>query len=86
MEDTHSNDDEPDTIIPIGLAALELLNRIRSKMDLLALLEGEKKQTEPCNERTGKKKEDESRDEQSRRYIERRIRDLAEFERRARGE
>lgn len=73
-------------MIPIGLAALEILNRIRSKMDLLDLLEGEKKQTEPGNERAKKIEDDEKRDEQSRRYIERRIRDLAEFERRARGE
>lgn len=80
------NDNEPDTMIPIGLAALELLNRIRSKMDLLDLLEGEEKQTEPGNERASEKKDGEKRDEQSRRYVERRIRDLAEFERRARGE
>lgn len=45
-----------------------------------------KKQTEPGNERAGEKKDDEKRNEQSRRYVERRIRDLREFERRARGE
>lgn len=38
---TNDNDNEPDTMIPIGFAALELLNRVRAKMDLLALLEGE---------------------------------------------
>ena len=44
------------------------------------------KQTTQRNERTGEKKDDERRDEQSRRYIEQRLRDLREFERRAKGE
>jgi len=83
--DTPCNDNEPGTMIPIGFAALELLNRLRSKMDLLALLEGEEKQTERSNEGTSEKKEDEKRDQQSDRYIEHRLRELREFERRARG-
>lgn len=80
-----SNDNEPDTMIPLGLAALELLNRVRAKMDLLDLMDGEEKQAERSNEGTREKKDDESRDEQSRRYLEHRIRELREFERRARG-
>jgi len=83
--DTPCNDNEPDTMIPIGFAALELLNRLRAKMDLLALLEGEEKQAERSNEGTSEKKEDEKRDQQSDRYIEHRLRELREFERRARG-
>ena len=87
MKGTHTrdNDNEPDTMIPIGLAALELLNRLRAKMDLLDLMEGEEKQAERSNEGTGEKKEDEQRDQQSDRYIEHRLRELREFERRARG-
>lgn len=80
-----SNDNEPDTMIPLGLAALELLNRLRSKMDLLDLMDGEEKQAERSNERTSEKKDDERRDQQSGRYIEHRLRELREFERRARG-
>ena len=83
---TNDNDNEPDTMIPIGFAALELLNRVRSKMDLLALLEGEEEKTERSNEGTCEKKEDKCSDEQSRKYIEHRVRSLREFERRARGE
>lgn len=85
-KDAPCNDNEPDTMIPIGLAALELLNRLRSKMDLLDLIEGDEQQAAQSNERTREKKEDESRDEQSRKYVEHRIRSLREFERRARGE
>lgn len=54
-------------------------------MDLLSLLEGEEEKAERSNEGTSEKKEDEKRDEQSDRYIEHRLRDLREFERRARG-
>ena len=79
------NDNEPDTMIPIGFAALELLNRVRAKMDLLDLMEGEEKQAERRNEWTSEKKEDEKREQQSDRYIEHRLRELKEFERRARG-
>lgn len=81
-----TNENEPDTMLPIGVAALELLNRVRAKMDLLALLEGEEKQAERSNEATSEKKEDKGSDEQSRRYVEDRVRALREFERRARGE
>ena len=72
-------------MIPIGLAALELLNRLRTKMALLDLMDGEEKQAERSNEGTSEKKEDDRRDVQSRRYIEHRLRELREFERRARG-
>ena len=72
-------------MIPLGLAALELLNRLRSKMDLLDLMDGEEKQAERSNEGTSEKKDDERRDQQSDRYIEHRLRELREFERRARG-
>ena len=85
MRERHDNDNETETMIPIGLAALELLNRLRTKMDLLDLMDGEEKQAERSNEGTSEKKEDEKRDEQSDRYIEHRLRDLREFERRARG-
>lgn len=54
--------------------------------NVLRFLKLDEKQTTQRNERTGEKKDDEKHDEQARRYIERRIRDLAEFERRARGE
>ena len=80
-----TNDNEPDTMIPIGLAALELLNRVRAKMDLLDLMKGENEKTERSNEGTCEKKEDEKRDQQSDRYIDHRLRELREFERRARG-
>ena len=82
---TSNNDNEPDTMIPLGLAALELLNRLRAKMDLLDLMEGEEKKTERGDEGTSEKKEDEKREHQSDRYIEHRLRELREFERRARG-
>ena len=85
MRERHDNDNETETMIPIGLAALELLNRVRAKMDLLSLLEGEEKQAERSNEGTSEKKEDDRRGVQSRRYIEHRLRELREFERRARG-
>lgn len=77
------NDNEPDTMIPIGLAALELLNRLQTKLRLRELSDN---QTAQSDERAEEIKDDKKRDEQSRRYVERRIRDLAEFERRARGE
>ena len=83
--DAPCKDDEPDTMIPIGLAALEILNRVRAKMDLLSLLEGEEEKAERSNEGTCEKKEDEQRDQQSDRYIDHRLRELREFERRARG-
>ena len=44
------------------------------------------KQTTQRNERAGEKKEDECSDQQSRRYVEHRVRELREFERRTRGE
>lgn len=76
MKVDNDNDNEPETMIPIGLAALELLNRLRAKMDLLDLLEGEEKQTERSDERTGEKKDDEQRDQQARGYVEHRVREL----------
>ena len=87
MKGTHTrdNDDEPDTMFPIGLAALEILNRVRAKMDLLSLLEGEEEKAERSNEGTSEKKDDKGSDEQSHRYVEDRVRALREFERRARG-
>lgn len=44
------------------------------------------KQTTQRDERTGEKKEDECNDQQTREYVEHRVRGLREFERRARGE
>jgi len=82
---TRDNDNETETMIPIGLAALELLNRVRAKMDLLSLLEGEEEKAERSNEGTCEKKDDEQSDETKRRYVEHRLRSLREFERRARG-
>lgn len=86
MRERHNNDNETETMIPIGLAALELLNRLRTKMALLDLMEGGEEKTEQSNERAEKIKDREQPDEQTRRYVERRLRDLREFERRARGE
>jgi len=80
------NDNEPDTMVPIGLTALELLNRLRSKMDLLALLEGQEEQLEedgPANDEATKQAE--QKEKERLRYFEHRVRDLKEFERRARG-
>lgn len=79
------NDNEADTMFPIGLAALEILNRLRTKMALLELLEGEEEKAERSNERTCEKQDDEQRNETQRRYVEHRIRNLREFERRARS-
>lgn len=78
------NENEPDTMFPISLAALEILNRLRTKIQLQEL-EREEQQTTQRNEGTGKQKDDECSDEQARRYIEHRIRALREFEQRARG-
>lgn len=83
---TNDNDNEPDTMFPIGLAALEILNRVRAKMDLLALLEGEEEQRKedgPGNNESTK--QEEQKEKERLRYLEHRVRDLKEFERRARG-
>jgi len=84
--DTPCNDNEPDTMIPIGFAALELLNRLRTKMALLDLLEGEEEQRkEDGHGNDEATKQAEQREKEKLRYLEHRVRDLKEFERRARG-
>ena len=81
------SDNEPDTMIPISLPALELLNRLRTKMALLDLTK-EGKNEEENDERSGNDKTAEQTDREDRerlRYFEHRVKELREFERRARG-
>lgn len=82
-KDAPTNDNEPDTMIPLGLAALELLNRLRTRIHIPDL---EKEHAPQSNEWAEEIKDAEHRDEQTREYVEHRIRSLREFERRARGE
>ena len=73
--DIHDNDDE---LSFIRLAAV-------TANVVMRLLETHEQKTERSDKRTGEKKDDVQSDEQSSRYVEHRVRDLREFERRARG-
>lgn len=54
--------------------------------NVLRFLKLDEQQTTQRDERTSEKKDDESSDAQAKRYVEHRVRELAQFERRARGE
>jgi len=78
----HQNDNERDSFISLGLATALLLNRIRNSVTLLELAKineqkGEDTQRDRQRDEPGK-----SDPEQHREYVDRRLRDLAAFERR----
>ena len=79
MEGTHDNETEPLTFSKIGLQAALILNRLRVTTQLLELAkQGEEKderESKPCNG-------DENKCTDNRENIERRLRELSEWENR----
>lgn len=78
-----ANDNERDPWSSIGLAAAMILNRLRTQRHLLEL-EDEKPSESRTDNGEAENNEKQKRDTE-RAYIEQRLRDIAAFERRAKG-
>lgn len=78
----HSNDNERDSFSAIGLAALLIVDRLKNENQLLEASDHHEKDSE---RQTGRSDADEKHRTDQKEYVDKRLREVAAFERRANG-